>query len=166
MMRLQMRCSSAALLPVLISVAALRGTSAVRETVCLCQLLSFIDLCHTVSQAEQLFCSVCVALRCLWWKLYKVLENLERTNHIFVHQRFLTSESLACDSTVCFPGLSVSEEEPQHKLTTGPLTDHQRSHSLQPPSTPVLPRRFLPPQPRNSPRGQSEFMVYEQRSVT
>ncbi|XP_060910912.1 microtubule-associated tumor suppressor candidate 2 homolog isoform X2 [Labrus mixtus] len=60
--------------------------------------------------------------------------------------------------------LSVSEEPPPHRVTTGPLsTDHQRgppcrSNSLQPPSTPALPRRYLPPQPRSSPGvGRKEF---------
>nr|XP_020454191.1 microtubule-associated tumor suppressor candidate 2 homolog [Monopterus albus] len=60
--------------------------------------------------------------------------------------------------------LSVSEEPPLHRVTTGPpSTDHQRvapcrSNSLQPPSTPALPRRYLPPQPRSSPGvGRKEF---------
>ncbi|XP_031728471.1 microtubule-associated tumor suppressor candidate 2 [Anarrhichthys ocellatus] len=60
--------------------------------------------------------------------------------------------------------LSVSEDPPLHRVTTGPpLTDHQRgapcrSHSLQPPSTPALPRRYLPAQPRSSPGvGRKEF---------
>lgn len=151
------------------------GTSAVRETVCLCKQLSFIDLRCTVSQAERWFGSVCVALQCLCWRWDKVhvktmQEDLECINHISVHQpqmrqRSLTSESITHVSTVCFPGLSVSEEAPHHRVTTGSLTDHQRAHSLQPPSTPVLPRRFLPPQSRNSPRGQSESMVYEQLRI-
>ncbi|XP_008276115.1 microtubule-associated tumor suppressor candidate 2 [Stegastes partitus] len=58
----------------------------------------------------------------------------------------------------------VSEEPPLHRVTTGPAsTDHQRgapcrSNSLQPPSTPALPRRYLPPQPRSSPGvGRKEF---------
>uniref|UniRef100_A0A087YIZ7 Microtubule associated tumor suppressor candidate 2a n=1 Tax=Poecilia formosa TaxID=48698 RepID=A0A087YIZ7_POEFO len=60
--------------------------------------------------------------------------------------------------------LSVSEEPPLHRVTTSPpSTDQQRgppcrSSSLQPPSTPVLPRRYLPPQPRSSPGvGRKEF---------
>ncbi|CAB1449442.1 unnamed protein product [Pleuronectes platessa] len=61
-------------------------------------------------------------------------------------------------------GLSVSEEPPLHRVTTSPPSaDHQRgapcrSHSLQPPSTPALPRRYLPAQPRSSPGvGRKEF---------
>ncbi|KAM9729675.1 microtubule-associated tumor suppressor candidate 2 homolog isoform 2-T2 [Menidia menidia] len=59
--------------------------------------------------------------------------------------------------------LSVSEDPPLHKVTTGQSADPQRgapcrSHSLQPPSTPALPRRYLPPQPRSSPGvGRKEF---------
>ncbi|CAJ1063920.1 microtubule-associated tumor suppressor candidate 2 [Xyrichtys novacula] len=60
--------------------------------------------------------------------------------------------------------LSVSEEPPLHRVTTAPpATDHQRgppcrSNSLQPPSTPALPRRYLPAQPRSSPGvGRKEF---------
>ncbi|XP_047183226.1 microtubule-associated tumor suppressor candidate 2 isoform X2 [Scophthalmus maximus] len=60
--------------------------------------------------------------------------------------------------------LSVSEEPPPHRVTTSPPSaDHQRgapcrSNSLQPPSTPALPRRYLPPQPRSSPGvGRKEF---------
>ncbi|CAK6953901.1 microtubule-associated tumor suppressor candidate 2 [Scomber scombrus] len=60
--------------------------------------------------------------------------------------------------------LSVSEEPPLHRVTTSPpSTDHQRgvpcrSNSLQPPSTPALPRRYLPTQPRSSPGvGRKEF---------
>ncbi|XP_061559269.1 microtubule-associated tumor suppressor candidate 2 homolog isoform X1 [Phycodurus eques] len=60
--------------------------------------------------------------------------------------------------------LSVSEEPPLHRVTGGsPSTDHKRgapcrSNSLQPPSTPVLPRRYLPAQPRSSPEvGRKEF---------
>lgn len=64
------------------------------------------------------------------------------------------------DSTLSFPGLSVSEEAPHHRVTTGSLADHQRAHSLQPPSTPALPRRFLPPQSRNSPGGQ--YKAYQE----
>ncbi|XP_061595262.1 uncharacterized protein mtus2a [Cololabis saira] len=54
-------------------------------------------------------------------------------------------------------GVSVSDDPPLHRVTTSPAAaDHQRgapcrSNSLQPPSTPALPRRFLPPQPRSSP---------------
>ncbi|XP_037126581.1 microtubule-associated tumor suppressor candidate 2 homolog [Syngnathus acus] len=60
--------------------------------------------------------------------------------------------------------LSVSEDPPLHRVTGAPpLTDHQRaapcrSNSLQPPSTPALPRRYLPAQPRSSPGvGRKEF---------
>nr|XP_057942744.1 microtubule-associated tumor suppressor candidate 2 homolog isoform X2 [Doryrhamphus excisus] len=60
--------------------------------------------------------------------------------------------------------LSVSEEPPPHRVTGGPSSsDHQRSvpcrsSSLQPPSTPALPRRYLPAQPRSSPgAGRKEF---------
>ncbi|XP_029957680.1 microtubule-associated tumor suppressor candidate 2 [Salarias fasciatus] len=60
--------------------------------------------------------------------------------------------------------LSVSEEPPLHRVTTSTApADHQRvapcrSSSLQPPSTPALPRRYLPPQPRSSPGvGRKEF---------
>ncbi|XP_040006989.1 microtubule-associated tumor suppressor candidate 2 [Xiphias gladius] len=77
------------------------------------------------------------------------------------------SSSHSADSTQsdpCISGLSVSEEPPLHRVTTSPpSTDHQRgapchSNSLQPPSTPALPRRYLPPQPRSSPGvGRKEF---------
>ncbi|XP_068600411.1 microtubule-associated tumor suppressor candidate 2 homolog [Brachionichthys hirsutus] len=67
-------------------------------------------------------------------------------------------------SDPCRPGLSTSEEPPLLRVTTSPpLADHQRgppcrSVSLQPPSTPVLPRRYLPPQPRSSPGvGRKDF---------
>ncbi|KAM4726251.1 microtubule-associated tumor suppressor candidate 2 homolog [Anableps anableps] len=60
--------------------------------------------------------------------------------------------------------LSVSEDPPLHRVTTSPpSTDQQRgppcrSSNLQPPSTPALPRRYLPPQPRSSPGvGRKEF---------
>ncbi|XP_034034972.1 uncharacterized protein LOC117517959 [Thalassophryne amazonica] len=60
--------------------------------------------------------------------------------------------------------LSVSEDPPLHRVTNSPAsTSHQhvapgRCNSLQPPSTPALPRRYLPPQPRNSPGvGRKEF---------
>ncbi|KAJ0004539.1 hypothetical protein NQD34_010753, partial [Periophthalmus magnuspinnatus] len=59
--------------------------------------------------------------------------------------------------------LSVSEEPPLHRVTTGPpsVPEHQRGppcRSLQPPSTPALPRRYLPAQPRSSPGvGRKEF---------
>ncbi|XP_029375664.1 microtubule-associated tumor suppressor candidate 2 [Echeneis naucrates] len=59
---------------------------------------------------------------------------------------------------------TLNEEPPLHRVTTSPpSTDHQRvppcrSNSLQPPSTPALPRRYLPPQPRSSPGvGRKEF---------
>ncbi|KAM8897492.1 uncharacterized protein mtus2a isoform 1-T2 [Spinachia spinachia] len=61
-------------------------------------------------------------------------------------------------------GARVSEDPPPHRVTTGPAsTDQQRgaprrSSSLQPPSTPALPRRYLPAQPRSSPGvGRKEF---------
>ncbi|XP_061754558.1 microtubule-associated tumor suppressor candidate 2 homolog isoform X1 [Nerophis ophidion] len=75
----------------------------------------------------------------------------------------------SADSARSDPGrtvhcLSVSEEPPLHRVTGGPpSTDHQRSvpcrsNSLQPPSTPALPRRYLPAQPRSSPGvGRKEF---------
>ncbi|XP_023818106.1 microtubule-associated tumor suppressor candidate 2 homolog isoform X2 [Oryzias latipes] len=53
--------------------------------------------------------------------------------------------------------LSVSEDPPPHRVATGSASSDQqrgvscRSNSLQPPSTPALPRRYLPPQPRSSP---------------
>ncbi|XP_045896764.1 microtubule-associated tumor suppressor candidate 2 [Micropterus dolomieu] len=87
----------------------------------------------------------------------------------FVRSSSVSSVSSAhsADSTQsdpCRPGLSVSEEPPLHRVTTGPLsTDPQRgvpcrSNSLQPPSTPALPRRYLPAQPRSSPGvGRKEF---------
>ncbi|GLD46761.1 microtubule-associated tumor suppressor candidate 2-like isoform X1 [Lates japonicus] len=82
----------------------------------------------------------------------------------FVRSSSVSSVSSAhsADSTQSDPcrtahRLSVSEEPPLHRVTTSPpSTDHQRgapcrSNSLQPPSTPALPRRYLPPQPRSSP---------------
>ncbi|XP_069002463.1 microtubule-associated tumor suppressor candidate 2 homolog isoform X1 [Embiotoca jacksoni] len=89
----------------------------------------------------------------------------------FVRSSSVSSVSSAhsADSTQSDPcrtthRLSVSEEPPLHRVTTGPAsTDHQRgppchSSSLQPPSTPALPRRYLPPQPRSSPGvGRKEF---------
>lgn len=55
-----MRRDSSVLL--LIRVTAMSGTSAVHETVCLCEQLSFIDCACTVSQAEWWCCLVHVAL--------------------------------------------------------------------------------------------------------
>ncbi|KAM9348855.1 microtubule-associated tumor suppressor candidate 2 homolog [Symphorus nematophorus] len=89
----------------------------------------------------------------------------------FVRSSSVSSVSSAhsADSTQSDPcrtahRLSVSEEPPLHRVTTGPPpTDHQRgapcrSNSLQPPSTPALPRRYLPAQPRSSPGvGRKEF---------
>ncbi|XP_059207071.1 microtubule-associated tumor suppressor candidate 2 [Centropristis striata] len=89
----------------------------------------------------------------------------------FVRSSSVSSVSSAhsADSTQSDPcrtahRLSVSEEPPLHRVTTGPpSTDHQRgppcrSNSLQPPSTPALPRRYLPAQPRSSPGvGRKEF---------
>ncbi|KAE8287481.1 Microtubule-associated tumor suppressor candidate 2-like protein [Larimichthys crocea] len=89
----------------------------------------------------------------------------------FVRSSSVSSVSSAhsADSTQSDPcrtahRLSVSEEPPLHRVTTGPpSTDHQRgapcrSSSLQPPSTPALPRRYLPAQPRSSPGvGRKEF---------
>lgn len=80
----------------------------------------------------------------------------------FVRSSSVSSVSSAhsADSTQSDPcrtahRLSVSEEPPLHRVTTV-STDHQRgapcrSNSLQPPSTPALPRRYLPPQSRSSP---------------
>lgn len=89
----------------------------------------------------------------------------------FVRSSSVSSVSSAhsADSTQSDPcrtahRLSVSEEPPLHRVTTGPpSTDHQRgapcrTNSLQPPSTPALPRRYLPAQPRSSPGvGRKEF---------
>ncbi|XP_037834848.1 microtubule-associated tumor suppressor candidate 2 isoform X1 [Kryptolebias marmoratus] len=89
----------------------------------------------------------------------------------FVRSSSVSSASSAhsADSTQSDPcrtahRASVSEEPPVHRVTTSPpSTDHQRttpyrSNSLQPPSTPALPRRYLPPQPRSSPGvGRKEF---------
>lgn len=84
----------------------------------------------------------------------------DRTETFNLGKRKPLTKSHKHDSTLCFPGLSVSEEAPHHRVTTGSLADHQRAHSLQPPSTPVLPRRFLPPQSRNSPGGQ--YKAYQE----
>lgn len=60
----------------------------------------------------------------------------------------------------------MSEEPPLHRVTTGTAsTDHQRgaqcrSNSLQPPSTPALPRRYLPPQSRSSPGGLIKLKAF------
>ncbi|KAM7398062.1 hypothetical protein PAMA_006096 [Pampus argenteus] len=89
----------------------------------------------------------------------------------FVRSSSVSSVSSAhsADSTQSDPcrtahRLSVSEEPPLHRVTTSPpSTDHRRgapcrSNSLQPPSTPALPRRYLPAQPRSSPGvGRKEF---------
>uniref|UniRef100_UPI0037E75E96 microtubule-associated tumor suppressor candidate 2 homolog isoform X2 n=1 Tax=Semicossyphus pulcher TaxID=241346 RepID=UPI0037E75E96 len=89
----------------------------------------------------------------------------------FVRSSSVSSVSSAhsADSTQSDPcrtahRLSVSEEPPLHRVTTGPPSaDLQRgppcrSNSLQPPSTPALPRRYLPAQPRSSPGvGRKEF---------
>ncbi|XP_040907986.1 microtubule-associated tumor suppressor candidate 2 [Toxotes jaculatrix] len=93
----------------------------------------------------------------------------------FVRSSSVSSVSSAhsADSTQSDPcrtahRLSASEEPPLHRVTTSPpSTEHQRgapcrSNSLQPPSTPALPRRFLPPQPRSSPGGvRKEFQRSE-----
>ncbi|XP_043996844.1 microtubule-associated tumor suppressor candidate 2 isoform X1 [Gambusia affinis] len=89
----------------------------------------------------------------------------------FVRSSSVSSASSAhsADSVQSDPGRtahrpSVSEDPPLHRVTTSPpSTDQQRdppcrSSSLQPPSTPALPRRYLPPQPRSSPGvGRKEF---------
>ncbi|XP_034540168.1 microtubule-associated tumor suppressor candidate 2 [Notolabrus celidotus] len=89
----------------------------------------------------------------------------------FVRSSSVSSVSSAhsADSTQSDPcrtahRLSVSEEPPLHRVTTNPPTTDQqrgppcRSNSLQPPSTPALPRRYLPAQPRSSPgAGRKEF---------
>lgn len=83
-----------------------------------------------------------------------VVRDKRRRDPTGVRQRTLNMHPNV-SQTVCVSGLSVSEEPPPHRVTTGPPpTDHQRGHSLQPPSTPALPRRYLPAQPRNSPGGQ------------
>ncbi|XP_077447850.1 microtubule-associated tumor suppressor candidate 2 homolog isoform X2 [Stigmatopora argus] len=82
----------------------------------------------------------------------------------FVRSSSVSSVSSAhsADSTQSDPSrtthrLSVSEEPPMHRVTgVHPSSDQQRSapcrsNSLQPPSTPALPRRYLPAQPRSSP---------------
>lgn len=69
--------------------------------------------------------------------------------------------NLRCQNLVS--GLSVSEDPPPHRVATGSASSDQqrgvscRSNSLQPPSTPALPRRYLPPQPRSSPGGKWKF---------
>ncbi|XP_019903993.2 microtubule-associated tumor suppressor 1 homolog isoform X2 [Esox lucius] len=69
-------------------------------------------------------------------------------------------------SEPCRPGPSVGDDPPHHRGTDPPSTDLQRPggprnyspHGLQPPSTPALPRRYLPAQPRGSPVGvRKEF---------
>ncbi|MED6286235.1 hypothetical protein CHARACLAT_003803, partial [Characodon lateralis] len=75
-----------------------------------------------------------------------------------------SADSIQSDPCRTAHHLSVSEEPPLHRVTTSPSsTDQQRellcrSSNLQPPSTPALPRRYLPPQPRSSPGvGRKEF---------
>ncbi|XP_078142854.1 microtubule-associated tumor suppressor candidate 2 homolog [Centroberyx gerrardi] len=95
----------------------------------------------------------------------------------FVRSSSVSSVSSAhsADSTQsdpCRPGLSVSEEPPLHRVTTTPPSAEQqrgppcRSSSLQPPSTPALPRRYLPAQPRNSPGGQCRKEFQRSSEVT
>ncbi|RVE63894.1 hypothetical protein OJAV_G00140840 [Oryzias javanicus] len=80
----------------------------------------------------------------------------------FVRSSSVSSVSSAhsadsAQSDPCRTAHRVSEEPPPHRVATGPpCADQQRgvscrSNSLQPPSTPALPRRYLPPQPRSSP---------------
>ncbi|XP_057676772.1 microtubule-associated tumor suppressor candidate 2 homolog isoform X1 [Corythoichthys intestinalis] len=82
----------------------------------------------------------------------------------FIRSSSVSSVSSAhsADSTQSDPSrtthrLSVSEEPPIHRVSSVlPSSDQQRgapcrSNSLQPPSTPALPRRYLPAQPRSSP---------------
>ncbi|KAJ0061667.1 hypothetical protein NL108_005801, partial [Boleophthalmus pectinirostris] len=74
-----------------------------------------------------------------------------------------SGDSGPSDPTRTTHRLSVSEDPPLHRVTTGPpsVPEHQRGQpcrSLQPPSTPALPRRYLPAQPRSSPGvGRKEF---------
>lgn len=80
-------------------------------------------------------------------------------------QKWNTKTRQTKNLILCILGLSVSEEPPLHRVTTGPpSTDHQRGHSLQPPSTPALPRRYLPAQPKNSPGGQFKSLWESKRS--
>ncbi|XP_024121792.1 microtubule-associated tumor suppressor candidate 2 isoform X2 [Oryzias melastigma] len=80
----------------------------------------------------------------------------------FVRSSSVSSVSSAhsadsAQSDPCRTAHRVSEEPPPHRVATGPASADQqrgvscRSNSLQPPSTPALPRRYLPPQPRSSP---------------
>ncbi|XP_054610190.1 microtubule-associated tumor suppressor candidate 2 homolog isoform X2 [Dunckerocampus dactyliophorus] len=70
-----------------------------------------------------------------------------------------SADSVQSDPSRTAHRLSVSEEPSRSPSST----DHQRSvpcrsNSLQPPSTPALPRRYLPAQPRSSPGvGRKEF---------
>ncbi|XP_061658372.1 microtubule-associated tumor suppressor candidate 2 [Syngnathoides biaculeatus] len=75
-----------------------------------------------------------------------------------------SADSTQNDSTRIAHRLSVGEEPSVHRKTAGsPTKDHKRgapcrSNSLQPPSTPALPRRYLPAQPKSSPGvGRKEF---------
>ncbi|XP_051902764.1 microtubule-associated tumor suppressor candidate 2 homolog isoform X1 [Hippocampus zosterae] len=75
-----------------------------------------------------------------------------------------SADSAQSDPSRTAHRLSVSEDPPLHRVAGAPAsTDHQRgppcrSVSLQPPSTPALPRRYLPAQPRTSPGvGRKEF---------
>ncbi|XP_037322911.2 microtubule-associated tumor suppressor candidate 2 [Pungitius pungitius] len=75
-----------------------------------------------------------------------------------------SGDSAQSDNYGTAHGPSVSEDPPPHRVTTDPPPiDHHRgapsrSSGLQPPSTPALPRRYLPAQPRSSPGvGRKEF---------
>nr|XP_015817185.2 microtubule-associated tumor suppressor candidate 2 isoform X2 [Nothobranchius furzeri] len=75
-----------------------------------------------------------------------------------------SADSMQSDPCRTAHRVTVSEDPRLHRVAASPLSaDHQRaapcrSSSLQPPSTPALPRRYLPPQPRSSPGvGRKEF---------
>ncbi|XP_038129893.1 microtubule-associated tumor suppressor candidate 2 isoform X1 [Cyprinodon tularosa] len=76
-----------------------------------------------------------------------------------------SADSAQSDPCRTAHGVNVSEELPLHRVTKSPpLIDQHRgppcrsSSGLQPPSTPVLPRRYLPPPPKSSPGvGRKEF---------
>lgn len=156
-------CSDCAVL-LSIRVAAMSRTSAVRETVCLCKQLSFIDLCRTLNQAERWLCSVCVALWCLCWRWDKVhvkrmQEDLERTGHISVRQPQIRQGCLTESKTHCVfsrferkrRGASSKSD---HRTADRSPESPQPSAAIHSSAAPALPASPIQKLPQRSVRGR------------